>query len=233
MMRTLLGIKEGQSQKWTQSGRRLPVSYVRMDPCVVVFKKTTEKDGYSALQLGVGERKKAPKSIKGHIKKANLEKAPYFLAEVPVDDQEDIKQGDKIRVENVFTPGDLVAVVGISKGKGFAGVVKRWHFAGGPKTHGQSDRERAPGAIGSTTTPGRVLKGKKMAGRMGGDKVTVKNLKVVEVLPEKNLLVISGLVPGARGKLLIVKKIGQAKKFETLFEEKSEEKEVEKENKNA
>lgn len=230
MINTLLGIKEGQSQKWTQSGRRLPVTYVRMDPCVVVFKKTTEKDGYCALQLGIGERKKAQKSIQGHIKKANLEKAPYFLAEVPFEDQnQGVKQGDKIRVENVFTPGDLVAVIGTSKGKGFAGVVKRWHFAGGPKTHGQSDRQRAPGSIGSTTTPGRVLRGKKMAGRMGGDKVTVKNLKVVEVLPERNLLVVSGLVPGARGKLLVIKKLGQAKKFEPLFEEK----EVEKENKNA
>jgi large subunit ribosomal protein L3 len=115
--------------------------------------------------------------------------------------------GDRIKVGEVFVVGDKVNVSGTSKGKGFAGVVKRWGFAGGPRTHGQSDRERAPGSIGQTTTPGRVYKGKKMAGRMGHKRVTVKGLKVVEVNPEKNLLVISGLVPGAKGSLVLISKL--------------------------
>ena len=147
----------------------------------------------------------------GHIKKAGLKVIPRFLREVSANQEEEssnLKVGDEIKVGDIFKPGDIVDVTGTSKGKGFTGVVKRWGFAGGPRTHGQSDRERAPGSIGSTTTPGRGLKGKKMAGRAGGEKVTIKNLKVIEVNPEKNLLLVKGLVPGAKNGFLMIKKTG-------------------------
>ncbi|MFZ5365691.1 MAG: 50S ribosomal protein L3 [Patescibacteria group bacterium] len=204
-MDTILGIKLGQTQKFTSEGERIPVSQIQAGPCFVVQIK---KD---SVQLGFGEKKekKTKKPILGHIKKAGLKIIPRFLREVSANQQEisaNLKVGDEIKVGDVLKPGDIVDVTGTSKGKGFAGVVKRWGFAGGPKTHGQSDRERAPGSIGSTTTPGRVLKGKKMAGRMGGARVTVRNLQVFEVLPEKNLLLVKGLVPGAKKGLLIIKK---------------------------
>lgn len=227
MVNTILGTKVSQEQKFTSQGHRIPVTLIQAGPCVVVSKKTEEKDGYWALQLGFGKAKKAGKPLKGHIKKAKLKTAPYFLAEVRIEkEDEKIRQGDEIRLGDVLEPGDLVSVTGVSKGKGFAGVVKRWGFAGGPRTHGQSDRERAPGSIGATTTPGRVLKGKKMAGRMGGSKVTVKGLKVMQVSPEENLLTVSGLVPGAKGTLLFIKKTGEAKNFDPLF--KPEDKKVKK-----
>ncbi len=128
---------------------------------------------------------------------------------------ENLKVGEEIKVADVFKPGDIVDVVGTSKGKGFAGVVKRWHFKGGPRTHGQSDRERAPGSIGSSTTPGRVLKGKRMAGRMGSERITVKNLEVVGVDSDKNFLEVKGLVPGVIGGLLVIQRVKEAKKEES------------------
>ena len=147
----------------------------------------------------------------GYFKKAGLDKnPPRFLREIRLNnlsDLNDLRPGMEIKIGEVFNPGDIVSVSGISKGKGFQGVVKRHHFKGGPRTHGQSDRERAPGAIGSTTTPGRVYKGKRMAGRMGQDRVTVKNLKVVNINSEKNTLTISGLVPGGKNSLLVIKKL--------------------------
>lgn len=213
MIRELIGVKIAQTQRFTEDGKRLPVTLVKAGSCPVVQIKTKEKDGYFALQLGFGERKPkhTSKSISGHIRGANLEKAPRFLREIRLEEQEanslgQVKVGDAIKASDVFQAGDKVQVVGISKGKGYAGVVKRWHFAGGPRTHGQSDRERAPGSIGSTTTPGRVYKGKKMSGRMGNKRVTIKNLKVLEVKPEENILVLVGLVPGLRGSLLMIRK---------------------------
>lgn len=208
MINSILGIKLGQAQKFTSEGERIPVTEIQVGPCVVVQVKK------EAIQLGLGEKKekKTPKPILGHIKKAGLKSVPLFLREISVNQSEassNLKVGDEIKVGDIFKPGDLVDVTGTSKGKGFAGVVKRWGFAGGPRTRGQSDRERAPGSIGSTTTPGRVLKGKKMAGRMGGARVTVRNLKVFEVDPEKNLLLVKGLVPGVKKGLLIIKKIGE------------------------
>lgn len=194
----------------------MPVTLIKAGPCFVVQVKTKDRDGYWSIQLGFDQRKEksTTRPILGHLKKAGLKKIPRFLREIRIkkeqktDRKQQLKMGDIVKVSDVFKVGDKVSVTGISKGKGFAGVVKRWGFAGGPRTHGQSDRERAPGSIGQTTTPGRVFKGKKMAGRMGGKRVTVKGLKVLEVDKEKNLLVVKGLVPGPKGGLLTIKKGG-------------------------
>lgn len=207
MLKAILGEKINQTQRFTEKGKRIPVTLIKAGPCPVVQVKTETDDGYWAVQLGFSEKKSkhTTKPILGHFKKAGLKTTPRFLREIRSKIKE-LKIRDIIKVGDVFKAGDKVAVTGISKGKGFAGVVKRWGFAGGPRTRGQSDRERAPGSIGQHTTPGRVHKGKKMAGRMGGNQVTVKGLKVVEIDKEKNLLLVKGLVPGAKKGLLIVKK---------------------------
>lgn len=221
MLTAILGTKLTQSQSFTADGRRIATTSVLAGPCFVVNVKTKEKDGYNAIQLGLGTRRviTVTRPVLGNLKKAGLEKSPpRFLKEVRLSDLNnpstslrtslgDLTPGMVIKIGEVFTAGDTVSVTGVSKGKGFAGVVKRYHFKGGPRTHGQSDRERAPGAIGSTTTPGRVYKGKRMAGRMGSDTVTIKNLKVVTVDGEKNILTLSGLIPGGRNGLLVIKKI--------------------------
>ncbi|OGM06597.1 50S ribosomal protein L3 [Candidatus Woesebacteria bacterium GWC1_42_13] len=186
-------------------GRRVTVTKVLAGPCVVTQVKNMEKDGYWAVQLGFGQRriKNITKPMQGHLKGAIKDKkAPRFLAEVRLSEEPDLAVGDKVVASDIFNAGDIVSISGTSKGKGFQGVVKRWGFAGGPRTHGQSDRERAPGSIGQGTTPGRVYKGKHMAGRMGAGQITIKNLQVVSVDPENNLVEISGSVPGARGSLL-------------------------------
>lgn len=201
-------------------GRRVTVTKVLAGPCVVTQVKTQDKEGYYALQLGYGEKrvKNITKALEGHLKKVIKDKkAPRFLAEVRFASEPKKKDGSTFNVgevitfSDIFNVGDLVAVTGISKGKGFAGVVKRWHFAGGPRTHGQSDRERAPGATSGGTTPGRVRKNKKMAGHMGVEKVTIKNLQVVSTDPETNTIELSGPVPGITGGLLIVKRISAGK----------------------
>lgn len=208
MLDAILGRKIEQTQYFTKDGKRIPVTLIEAGPCPIVQIKTKSTDGYNAICLGFGIRKKnIKKPLLGIIKKAGIEKAPRFLRETKIENElPAMKPGDVIKVADVFKVGDKVDITGTSKGKGFAGVVKRHHFAGGPKTHGQSDRLRAPGSIGQTTTPGRVYKGKRMAGRMGGEKVTVKNLEVVEVKPEENLLLVKGLVPGGKNSLLIIKK---------------------------
>lgn len=200
---------------------RLPVTRVKAGPCIVTQIKRLEKDGYWAVQLGFGEKKikNVSKPLKGHLKGAiKGKKAPRFLREVRLSGEPGFKVGDSISVSDIFKKGDVVAVTGTSKGKGFAGVVKRWGFAGGPRTHGQSDRERAPGSIGQGTTPGRIWKGKKMAGRMGGQRVTIKNLIVVDVDAKSDSLAVSGPVPGTPGSLVIIKKLGEGK-LEELEEE--------------
>lgn len=213
MIKAILGKKIDQSQAFSADGKRLPVTQILAGPCVVVGLKTREKDGYDSVQLGLGTRRTitVTKPEMGHLKKAGLEKnPPRFLREVPIDiveSEESLKPGTSIKVAEFLKEGDLVSISGTSKGKGFQGGVKRHHFKGGPRTHGQSDRERSPGAIGSTTTPGRVYKGKRMAGRMGGTQITVKNLKVVSVDSDHNLLTISGLVPGGRNSILIIQKL--------------------------
>lgn len=224
MIDTILGTKVEMGQSFTSFRRRVPKTIVRVGPNVVTQVKTQERDGYRALQLGFGNRKiKAlTKPLKGHLKGAVGEKtAPRFLREVKSTEQ--LAAGSVVKPSEVLRAGDLVAVTGISKGKGFAGVVKRHGFAGGPRTHGQSDRERAPGAISRGTTPGRVLKGKRMAGRMGAERVTVKNLTVLSVSDEKGEVELSGPVPGSRGTLLMITKIGENKKFEGLYEDRRNE----------
>lgn len=212
MLDTILGTKKDMAQIF-ESGRRVPVTRLQIGPCIVVHSKTQDRDGYWALQLGIGTRriKNITKPIKGHLKGAAGEKqAPRFLREVRLTDEQandlKLKPGDEIKVDQILKVGDLVMVEGVSKGKGFAGVVKRWGFAGGPKTHGQSDRLRAPGSIGAGTDPGRVLKGKKMAGRMGQDKRQVHSLKVLSVDSEMGLVEVSGPIPGPRGSLVRVVK---------------------------
>lgn len=202
-------------------GIRIPVTKVVAGPCVVTQVKNQDKDGYWSVQLGFSERKikNLSKPLQGHLKGAigKTKWAPKFLREVRFEKESDFKVGDRVKASDIFKVGDVVSVTGTSKGKGFAGVVKRWHFAGGPKTHGQSDRQRAPGAIGQGTTPGRVLKGKKMAGRMGPERVTIKNIHVITVDSEKNEVSLSGPVPGKIGSFLLLRKIssGSLKDLET------------------
>jgi large subunit ribosomal protein L3 len=214
-MNSILAKKVEQGQKFLENGLRIPVTKLAVNGNVVVAIKTEARDKYSAVQLGFDKKTKkmAPKS----------NKSPYqFLREVRMADAEVVPAvGDVIKASEIFKPGDVINVTGISKGKGYAGGVKRYHFKGGPRTHGQSDRERAPGAIGSGTTPGRVIKGKRMAGRMGQDTVTVTNLKIVAV--DDNFILVKGLVPGSRNTLLTLKKVGEDKKFVPLFAEKAKE----------
>jgi large subunit ribosomal protein L3 len=213
-LQAIIGIKGSQNQQFTVDGKRIPSTTVFTQTLCIVGTKTVEKDGYNAIQFGIGIRRlnTLTKQEQGHIKKAGMgESPPRFLREIRIegatsDDMKNMVPGTPVKASEVFQSGDIVAVTGVTKGKGFAGVVKRHHFKGGPRTHGQSDRERSPGSIGMTTTPGRVFKGKRMAGRMGGDKVTVQNLKVVAVDNEKNTITISGLVPGGKNGVLVIQK---------------------------
>jgi large subunit ribosomal protein L3 len=225
MLDTLLGSKQHMSQTFVQ-GTRVPVTWINVGPCTVTHIKNVESDGYWAIQLGYGIRKakNTSKPLQGHFKKidqkskSESQNYPHFLREVRLEKEPNIKVGDIVKVTDIFKKGDVVAVTGVSKGKGFAGVIKRWGFAGGPRTHGQSDRERAPGSIGQGTTPGRVHKGKKMPGRMGTDRVTIKNLIVVDVNEENGLLALSGPVPGTQSNILMIRKIGEGKLSELVEE---------------
>lgn len=215
----ILGQKSIQEQIFTDEGERIPVTHITTFPCYLIDIKTTEKDGYNAVLLGCGATKNMQKPDQGKLHKAGLKTPLRFLREIRFDDQVKFIQkeekkgvqigsvalmiGDEIKPSVYFKKNDRVAITGTSKGKGFAGVVKRHRFKGGPRTHGQSDRERAPGSIGQTTTPGRVYKGKRMAGRMGGDTIMVKNMQVL--VADNNELIVKGLVPGARRGLLIIK----------------------------
>ncbi len=218
MLETLLGLKQRMSHTFV-GDTRVPVTWLKVGPCVVTQVKTRDKDGYFAVQIGFAEKKlkTTSKPLLGHLK--NVLKnglVPRYLREVRLNDKPNLKVGDVVKLEDIFKEGDLVRLTGTSKGKGFAGVVKRWGFSGGPRTHGQSDRERAPGSIGQGTTPGRVWKGKKMAGRMGNKRVTVKNLTVVEVDKENSLIAVSGSVPGKPGELIVIKKIGEGRLGELM-----------------
>lgn len=204
MLKGLIGKKIGMTQIFDESGAALPVTLIEAGPCFVTQVRRPESDGYSAVQLGFAEvnPKRLTGGELGHLKANNLPPLRFlreFRAKSP-----EVNVGDKLTVE-VFVVGERVDVVGTSKGKGFAGAVKRHHFRGGPKTHGQSDRQRAPGARSSGTTPGRVYKGSRGAGHMGLERVTAQNLKVVVVDPERNLLGVGGAVPGPKGGLVVVK----------------------------
>lgn len=213
MIHGLLGIKLGQSQAFTEDGKRTPVTLIQAGPCWIT--KVERTLTYTDIQLGFGNARHISKAEEGHTKKAGLTTKLRFLRSFrigSVSDLGDVSLGAEIKVGDVFTFGDVIRVTGTSKGKGFAGVVKRHGFAGGPRTHGQSDRERAPGSIGATTTPGRVYRGKRMAGRMGGERVTARGLKVIAINTDTNTLTVKGLVPGGRRGLLLIQKERQPKK---------------------
>jgi len=208
-MKSIVGKKVGMTQIFDEQGEVIPVTVIEAGPCFVAQIKTVERDGYTAVQLGFEDTK--PKHLTKpqlqHLQKSNLS-ALRHLREFRMNPDDiarlELEEGQKVTVD-VFAAGEHVDVIGTTKGKGFAGVVKRYGFSGGPKTHGQSDRLRAPGSIGACTTPGRVFKGKRMPGRMGGDRVTAQALKVVLVDPERNLLVVQGAVPGAKNGLLMIR----------------------------
>jgi len=207
MIQGIIGKKLGMTRLFTDDGKAQAVTAIEAGPCTVIQVKTIDKEGYNAAQLGFGRAKRLKSPQRGHLKDSDNFK---YLREFRVDDIGDIEVGQKVDV-GLFKAGDLVDVTGISKGKGFAGVVKRHNFAGGPKTHGQSDRHRAPGSIGATTSPGRVFKGLRMAGHMGDRRVTVSHLEVVETDPDRNLLLVKGAVPGARNGLLLIRKANGGK----------------------
>jgi large subunit ribosomal protein L3 len=200
----LLGKKLGMAQTFEPNGIVLACTVLEVGPCIVTQVRTKERDGYEAVQLGFGAKKRLNEPEKGHLKAANAGNLRH-LREFKADNIDELKVGQKLGLE-MFKVGDLVDVTGISKGRGFAGVVKRHGFHGGPKTHGQSDRHRAPGSIGSGTTPGRVLKGLKMAGHMGSKQVTAKNLRVVETNPARGILLVNGPVPGAADGLIKIRR---------------------------
>jgi len=206
-MTGLLGKKIGMTSVFDETGQVIPCTVIETGPCFVAQIKTVERDGYEAVQLGFDVKKErlVSKPQAGHFKRAGA-KPTRILREFRGNGLGEVQPGQEIRVDKVFAKGDVVSVIGTSKGRGFQGVVKRHHFGGGFRTHGQSDRERAPGSIGSSSHPSRVFKGMRMAGRMGGERVTVHNLKVVGVIADSNLLLLKGSVPGAVNGYLEIRK---------------------------
>jgi len=206
MFKGLIGKKIGMTQIFDENGSAVPITLIEAGPCYVTQVRSVEQDGYSAVQLGFGETK--PKRLTGgqlgHLKITDA--PPLRILREFRSKKHDLKAGDTLTVE-AFELGDHVDVIGISKGKGFAGGMKRWNFKGGPATHGQSDRQRSVGSIGATSTPGKVWKGKKMPGRMGNERVTSQNLKVVLVDTERNLIGLRGSVPGAKGGVVQIKEV--------------------------
>jgi len=205
-MKGIIGKKVGMTQVFDETGNAVPVTVIEAGPCYVAQIRTAERDGYVAVQLGFGETK--PKRLTqgqlGHLQRNNLPALRYLREFRLKNSSVDVEEGDEIKVD-VFETGEKVDIIGTSKGRGFAGTIKRHGFARGPKTHGQSDRERSPGSIGQCATPGRTFKGKRMSGRMGNDRVTIKNLEIVVVDPEHNLLAVKGSVPGARNGIVLIK----------------------------
>jgi large subunit ribosomal protein L3 len=208
MVSSLIGKKLGMSQVFSPEGEAIPVTVIQVGPCTVTQIKSLENDGYNAIQLGFGEGKpkRIPKPQLGHLK--NCGKGPFTaLREVRVDEIKDFELGQEIRVD-IFEVGERVNIIGTSKGKGFAGTIKRWNFSRGPMSHGGMNK-RPPGSIGCSATPARVIKGRKMPGQMGDRQVTVKGVKVVDVRAEENLILIKGAVPGGRNGTVVVKKTGR------------------------
>ncbi|MFN8591351.1 MAG: 50S ribosomal protein L3 [Thermomicrobiales bacterium] len=208
-MQGLIGKKLGMSQVFDDAGLAHPVTVLEVGPCVVTQIRTPDKDGYSAIQLGFGIDKRLNSPERGHVRASGF--MSRTLREMKADDIAEFSVGQVLKAD-VFNAGDLVDVTGTSKGRGFQGGVKRHGFSGGPRTHGQSDRLRAPGSIGSSATPGRVFKGLRMAGRMGNDRVTVQNLRVMRVDPERNLLLVEGSVPGPNEGLIMVRRAAKGGK---------------------
>jgi large subunit ribosomal protein L3 len=207
-MKGMIGKKLGMTQVFDEGGNVVPITVIQAGPCYVTQIRKAEKDGYTAIQLGYDECK--PKSLTkgqlGHLQRNNLP-ALRVLREFRVEsgEQVDVEEGQQITVE-VFNKGEFVDVIGVSKGRGFAGTIKRHGFNRQPKTHGQSDRMRAPGSVGMCAMPGRTLKGQRMAGRMGNDRVTIQNLELVVVDPENHLLGVKGSVPGTKGGIVIIRR---------------------------
>ncbi|MFB0526180.1 MAG: 50S ribosomal protein L3 [bacterium] len=235
MIAGILGEKVGMSQVFSEKGEALPVTVIKAGPCFVVQKKSDSKEGYNAIQLGYGERKE--KSLnrpeKGHLKKAKVGSLKY-LREFRVENVEEYQLGQEIRVD-VFKVGDYVDVKGTSKGKGFAGGVKRWGFRGGPASHGSAQHRRV-GSIGASSFPSRVLLGTKMAGRMGGESSVAKKLEVVKIIPEENLILVKGAIPGVKKGLVVISKskkqeIQKIQEKQEIQEKKEKEKKEEKQKK--
>jgi len=207
MIQALLGRKLGMTRLFDENGVVTGATLVEAGPCFITQLRTAEQDGYTAVQLGFGERPRPNKPAKGHLKKAGLpdKNGLEALREVPADSTDDLELGARIDA-SMFAQGEVVDVVGTSKGRGFAGVMKRHNFHGGPKTHGQSDRWRHSGSVGSGTTPGRTFKNMRMAGQLGDARVTVKNLRILSVDPERNLVALRGAIPGPNGGLVMIRK---------------------------
>lgn len=206
MFKGLIGRKVGMTQIFDDDGIAFPVTLIEAGPCYVTQIKTEDKDGYSSVQIGFDEVK--PKRLTrgqlGHLERNSL--PPLKILREFRTKNPELSEGDLLKAD-VFEKDERVDVVGTSKGRGFAGVVKRYHFAGGPKTHGQSDRQRAPGSLAAGTTPGRVFKGKRGPGRMGNDRVTSANVRVALVDPERNLIAVDGSVPGPKGGMVVIKAV--------------------------
>ena len=207
----IIGRKIGMTSVFTEEGKNIPCTLVEAGPCVVTQVKNPETDGYKAVQMAFGERKdkNTPKALKSHFAKAksvSMQKV-VEIRDFRAEFEDKVQLGNTINIEDVFAENDFLDAIGTSKGKGFQGVVKRHNFAGvGQATHGQHNRLRAPGSIGGASTPSRVFKGMRMAGRMGNDRVKVLNLKVMKIYPEKNLILISGSIPGAKNSFVILEK---------------------------
>ncbi len=209
MVHGLIGRKLGMTQIFDEQGLARPVTVIEAGPCVVTQVRSAEKDGYEAVQLGFGIAKKLNKPQQGHVRASGHQ--VKTLREFKADNYSDVEIGQVFKADT-FAEGDVIDVVGISKGRGFQGGMKRHGFHGGPATHGQSDRARAPGSIGSSATPGRVFKGMKMAGHMGHEQVTVQNLKVLRIDVERNLLLVEGSVPGPNQGTLLIKRAVKGRK---------------------
>lgn len=203
-MKGLLGRKVGMSQYFSRSGEAIPVTLIEAGPCIVVQIKTLKRDGYQAVQMGFGQVKeeRLPNPLKGHFAKAGVPPRRY-LAELRIDDEEGFQIGQEVKAD-IFSEGEYVDITGVTKGKGFAGVMKRWGFHGRPASHGHH-YHRAPGSIGAASTPSRVVKGKKLPGQMGGDQATSSTLEVIKVEAEQNLLVVKGAVPGPKGSVVVIR----------------------------
>jgi large subunit ribosomal protein L3 len=227
MIQTLLGIKKEMTSAYDARGRRVAITRVAVSPNFVTQVKTVEKDGYNAVQVAMGSKKSVKKPQQGHFKKAGVAENLRYVKETRTSEDEGLTAGEEIAINKVLRKGDEVKVTGTEKGRGFQGGVRRHGFHGvGMRTHGQSDRQRAPGSIGTGTTPGRVLKGKRMAGHMGNETATVMGLEVIAVSKADGIVSIKGAIPGPYGGLVKIIKTGVIKGYVAPPEEKEDEEEV-------
>ncbi len=205
-MAGIIGKKLGMTRLFDDNGRAVPATLVEAGPCYITQIKTQEKDGYRAIQMAFEDKKpkNTSRPVAGHFEKAGVGPKRYLREFKSFDTADELNLGDEIKVDS-FSDGEKVTITGISRGKGFQGVMKRHGFGGGPKTHGQSDRPRAPGSIGQSSSPSKVFKGMKMGGRTGNDQVTLKKRRILKIVPEQNLIVIEGTIPGSKSSLILIK----------------------------